>query len=173
MKKDNDNRSLKLFESFVSCEIQICRARGAMHFWWMWAFNWFGFRWTRWVSCVTQTHVSFSKQLQTPWLDMFRQFVWVIVWDILFCQSYKFYLSIVGWLFTSNNAFKENDRKYWKKCYICIYIVKFRPITVEIKLVKPIKFAFASSRQSRAHSPSDHHWLFYHVYARFNCLRAV
>ena len=48
-------------------------------------------------------------------------------------------------------------------------LVKFRPITVEIKLVKPIKFAFASSRQSRANSPSDHHWLFYHVYARFNC----
>ena len=49
-------------------------------------------------------------------------------------------------------------------------LVKFRPITVEIKLVKPIKFAFASSRQSRAHSPSDHHWLFYHVYVRFkNC----
>ena len=48
-------------------------------------------------------------------------------------------------------------------------LVKFLPITVEIKLVKPIKFAFASSRQSRAHSPSDHHWLFYHVYARFNC----
>jgi len=39
-------------------------------------------------------------------------------------------------------------------------LVKFRPITVQIKLVKPIKFAFASSRQSRVHSPSDHHWLF-------------
>ena len=38
---------------------------------------------------------------------------------------------------------------------------------MEIKIVKPIKFAFASSRQSRAYSPSDHHWLLYHVYARF------
>ena len=35
-------------------------------------------------------------------------------------------------------------------------LVKFRPITVETKLVKPIKFAFASSRQLSAHSPSDH-----------------
>ena len=38
MKKD-DNRSGKFFESFVSHEIQICRARGAMYFGWMWAFK--------------------------------------------------------------------------------------------------------------------------------------
>ena len=49
------------------------------------------------------THVSFSRQLQTSWLDMFKQFVWVVVCVILFCQSYKFYLSIiiVGRGFTS------------------------------------------------------------------------
>ena len=58
------------------------------------------------------THVSFYRQLQTSWLDMFRQFAWVVVWFILFCWSYKFYLSIiiVGRGFTSNNASKENDR---------------------------------------------------------------
>ena len=38
MKKDN-SRSLKFFLSFVSHEIQICRARGAMCFGWMWAFK--------------------------------------------------------------------------------------------------------------------------------------
>ena len=30
---------LRRFESFVSHEIQICRARSAMHFGWMWVFN--------------------------------------------------------------------------------------------------------------------------------------
>ena len=30
---------LRRFESFVSHEIQICRARSAMHFGWMWAFK--------------------------------------------------------------------------------------------------------------------------------------
>ena len=41
-------------------------------------------------------------------------------------------------------------------------LVKFAPITVEIKLDKPIKFA--PSRQSRT---LNHSWLFYHVYERF------
>ena len=31
--------------------------------------------------------VSFYRQLQTSWLDMFRQFVWVVVWVVLFWQS--------------------------------------------------------------------------------------
>ena len=44
--------------------------------------------------------------------------------------------------------------------------VKFGPITVEIKLVKPIKFTLLP-HVNHAHSPSDLHWLFYHVYERF------
>ena len=47
-------------------------------------------------------------------------------------------------------------------------LVKFGPITVEIKLVKPIKFTLLP-HVNHVYSPSDHHWLFYHVYARFNC----
>ena len=35
MKKDDDNRSKKFLESFVSHEIQICWARSAMHFGWI------------------------------------------------------------------------------------------------------------------------------------------
>ena len=44
-------------------------------------------------------------------------------------------------------------------------LVNFGPITVEIELVKPIKFTLL---QPVNHAPSDHHWLFYHVYERFN-----
>ena len=40
-------------------------------------------------------------------------------------------------------------------------LVKFGPITVEIKLVKQIKFTLLR----HAHSPSDLHLLFYHVYS--------
>ena len=35
------------------------------------------------------THVLFYRQLQTCWLDMFKQFVRAVVWVILFCRSYK------------------------------------------------------------------------------------
>ena len=45
MKKGDDNRSLKFFESFVLHEIQICRTRGAMYFGWMWAFKTNEFHW--------------------------------------------------------------------------------------------------------------------------------
>ena len=45
-------------------------------------------------------------------------------------------------------------------------LVKFGPITAEIKLVKPIKFTLLP-HVIHAHSPSDHNWLFYHVYERF------
>jgi len=38
MKKD-DNNILEVFQSFVSHEIQFCRARGAVHFGWIWAFK--------------------------------------------------------------------------------------------------------------------------------------
>ena len=31
------------------------------------------------------THVSFYRQLQTFWLDMFTQFIWVVVW--VFCSA--------------------------------------------------------------------------------------
>ena len=58
------------------------------------------------------THVSFYRQVQTSWLNMFKQFAWVVVWvKFLFCWSYKFYLSIiiVGTGFTSTNASKENN----------------------------------------------------------------
>ena len=51
----------------------------------------------------SQTNISFNRQLQTSWLDTFRQFVW-------FVRSYKLYVSIVGWGFTSNDASKENNR---------------------------------------------------------------
>ena len=57
-------------------------------------------------------HVSFYRQLQTSWLDLFTQFVWVVLRVISFCWSYEFYLSIiiiVGRDFTSNNASKENN----------------------------------------------------------------
>ena len=47
-------------------------------------------------------------------------------------------------------------------------LVKFGPITIEIKLVKPIKLTLLS-HVNHEHSPSDHHWLFYHVYEQFNC----
>ena len=39
-------------------------------------------------------------------------------------------------------------------------LVKFGQITVEIKLVKPIKFTLLQ-HVNHSHSPSDHHWLFY------------
>ena len=39
-------------------------------------------------------------------------------------------------------------------------LVKFGPITVEIKLVKPIKFTLLP-HVNHSHSPSDHHWLFH------------
>ena len=42
------------------------------------------------------THVSFYRQLQTSWVDMFRQFVWIVVFVILFCRFYKLFLSIVA-----------------------------------------------------------------------------
>ena len=45
-------------------------------------------------------------------------------------------------------------------------LVKFGPITVEIKLVKPIKFTLLP-HVNHVYSSSDHHWLFYHVYERF------
>ena len=55
-------------------------------------------------------HFSFYRQLQTSWRDLFSQFVWVVVWVVLFCRCYKFYLSIVDRGFTSKNASKENNR---------------------------------------------------------------
>ena len=45
-------------------------------------------------------------------------------------------------------------------------LVKFGPIRVEIKLVKPIKFTLLP-HVNHAHSQSDHQWLFYQVYERF------
>ena len=47
-------------------------------------------------------------------------------------------------------------------------LVKFGPITVEIKLVKQIKFTLLPY-VNHMHSLSDHHWLFYYDYERFNC----
>ena len=44
--------------------------------------------------------------------------------------------------------------------------LSFGPLTVEIKLVKPIKFTLLP-HVNHMHSPSDHHWLF------LPCLRAV
>ena len=55
-------------------------------------------------------HFSFYRQLQTSWRDLFSQFVWVVVWVVLFCRCYKFYLSFVDRGFTSKNASKENNR---------------------------------------------------------------
>ena len=48
-------------------------------------------------------------------------------------------------------------------------LVKFGPITVEIKLVKPIKFTLLP-HVNHAHLLSDHHWVFLPCfYERFNC----
>ena len=47
-------------------------------------------------------------------------------------------------------------------------LVKFGRITVEIKLVKPIKFTLLPN-VNHAHSLSDQNRVFYHVYERFNC----
>ena len=46
------------------------------------------------------THVLFYRQLQTCWLDMFKQFVWAVAWVILFCRYYKliYQLSVAVWL---------------------------------------------------------------------------
>ena len=92
-----------------------------------------GFQWISWFNpafnfavCLTNNfvvagshlenkglaHVSWHWQLQTSWLNMFRQFVWVGKWVILFCRSYKFYLSTVGRGFTSNNASKRTIKLF-------------------------------------------------------------
>ena len=36
----------------------------------------------------------FTKNSRQAWVDVFRQFVWVVMWVILLCWSYKFYLSM-------------------------------------------------------------------------------
>ena len=58
-------------------------------------------------------HVSWHWQLQTSWLNSFRQFVWVVKWVTLFCRSYKFYLLTVGRGFTSNNASKRTIKLFF------------------------------------------------------------
>ena len=46
-------------------------------------------------------------------LDMFRQFVWIVVLVILFYRSYKFYLSIVGRGFNSKNDSKDTVESFF------------------------------------------------------------
>ena len=58
--------------------------------------------WFRWVShiysfavCVTNFVAASFHLKEQEWLDMFRQFVWVVERVILFCRCYKFYLSML------------------------------------------------------------------------------
>ena len=58
--------------------------------------------WFRWVShiysfavCVTNFVAASFHVKEQEWLDMFRQFVWVVERVILFCRCYKFYLSML------------------------------------------------------------------------------
>ena len=85
------------------------------------------------------------------------------------CEFWDWNTFLSSQVFEQFVGIYEPNASFWSKgryeSKFTGQLVKFRPITVEIKLVKPIKFTFTSSRQSRAHSPPDHHWLFYHVYA--------
>ena len=69
------------------------------------------------------TVVSFYRQLDTSWPNKFRQFVWVVVWGILFYRSHNFYWPIsaitfidqynVGGRFTDNNAsLTQEDNRF-------------------------------------------------------------
>ena len=63
-------------------------------------------------------------------------------------------------------SFRVFDPRGIMKINFTWQLVKFGWITAEIELAKPIKFTLLP-HVNHAHSPSDHHWLFYHVYKRF------
>ena len=61
-------------------------------------------------SSFTHRLVSFHSQLQTPWFDKFRRFIWVVLRVILFCPAVLqilFINIIVGRGFASKYACKE------------------------------------------------------------------
>ena len=87
-------------------------------------------------------------------------------WDWNTFLSSPVFEQYVGMYELKAPSFRVFDQKGVTRINFTWQLVKFGPITVEIKLVKPIKFTLLP-HVNHVHSPSDHHWLFYHVYERF------
>ena len=87
-------------------------------------------------------------------------------WDWNTFLSSQVFEQYVGIYEPKAPSFRVFDPRGVTRINFTWQLVKFGPITVEIKLVKPIKFTLLP-HVNHARSPSDHHWLFYHVYERF------
>ena len=84
---------LKSFESFVSHEIQICRARSAMHFGWMWAFKcWLSVSWALATRMQNQEGLSGCGTFKDGPLFFWGGWGSAIFWGMIFfllCQTFS------------------------------------------------------------------------------------